>query len=115
MLGKSWIVLGLAAAIAGCGREEKSELEPLVGVGGNAYCVSDADEARLASQAVSDPMATWILIHHYQRCEVDTNKAATLLSMQMKRGDKVMMDTLAQFNERIALGQTMKAPAQKAN
>lgn len=103
--------LMFVAALAGCGGEEEAKLTPLVGVGGNIYCVSDADEGKLASTAAADPMASWILIHHYQRCEVDTNKAATLLTLQMKRGDKVMMDSLEEFNARIELGRKQGAEA----
>lgn len=111
---KAGLALSLIAlSLVACGKEDARTLTPLTGVGGNVYCVSDADERKLVGQAAGDPMASWILIHHYQRCEVDTNRAATLLKMQIDRDQKVMMDTLADFNARIELGRqaTVSKPA----
>ena len=107
---KACLALSLiAVSLAACGKEAAPKLTPLTGVGGNVYCVSDADERKLVGEAAGDPMASWILIHHYQRCEVDTNRAATLLKMQIDRDEKVMMDTLAEFNARIELGREQNA------
>ena len=92
-------------ALASCERERPApEMTPLVGVGGNVYCVTDADELALKSKANTDPMATWILIHHYNHCEPDKNRSAQLLKMQIDRGDEAMMESLAAFNRRVDLG-----------
>lgn len=106
MLGvRLLIACGVVIGLAACERERPApEMTPLVGVGGNVYCVSDADELALKSKANTDPMATWILIHHYNNCKPDKNRSAQLLKMQMDRGDKVMMESLEAFNARIEAG-----------
>ncbi len=105
--------LCLAALTAGCGKDEgKAEVSPLVGVGGNPYCVTDQDEYRLEREAASDMMAAWILIHHYQMCELDQNRSATLLRLQLSKDQNEAMKALAEFNARIEAGR--KALAEKA-
>lgn len=100
----------IAASFAACERPAaKSDLTPLVGVAGNVYCVGDADELALKSKANTDPMATWILIHHYNHCEPDKNRSAQLLQMQINRGDEAMMQSLADFNARIDMGRKANA------
>src|SRR5687768_7529765 len=100
-------------ALVACRREApKSDLTPLIGVGGNVYCVADAEELSLKGKANTDPMATWILIHHYNHCEPDKNRSAQLLRMQMNRGDAVMMESLADFNRRVDLGRKQLAKSQ---
>jgi hypothetical protein len=103
-------LLSAVALVAGCESEKpKSDLTPLVGVGGNPYCVSDFDEQKLSGEARYNLMSAWILIHHYQYCELNRDKAGTLMQLQISKDEEEVLAALAEFNARIEAGRRLNA------